>query len=401
MIIKALNVKKPKTKKIKTMTVELTNLTMFPHFSTDLSLRNIYELFPCVPINGIFFRPDKPLPYFGVEGIIISIKSQDYGMRGFRCQTKDGKFPGAMRNCISVDYQYYGKNTNIKIYKNFFQNCCMKSEEEGEDITNSFIEIINKLDETWKPFYELSHEEREEFITDYILPIVCDGNNILPTSSKTLNDNYDEIERTLIENGLDRFIPVVKMFVSFVDFYKTYDEYMEKLNKVIFLETNEDSVFTIKGPLEFIGYMGNRGIYDGDLHEKDIILGFVSSKLLSLGLECSFSNEKGKTMEIISSTGLEDGKMTPNSLIHQISINDTGTLKILSPGKISVVIEEAMRIIEIIKSVINSDDYPGKRRESVGKRIISNIMKKRQNSMYMLSPTTSADDFSEDTDELM
>jgi hypothetical protein len=225
--------------------------------------------------------------------------------------------------------------------------------------------------------------------------------SILNTTDLELNELYDQCETKLIDVGMGNYIECVKSFISFLDFYPTTAEYLDKLDKIMYLETNKLSLFTLSGSFEFIGYIGNRGIYDGDLHEKDIILGYVSSKLLSLGVECSFSNEKGKTMEIITSTGLEDGKMTPNSLVHQFSVNDTGTLKILSPGKISVVVAEAMRIIGVIKEIISTDEYPGKKKDNIGKRIRQNILNRRQSNFYMLSPTSSDEFFLDSADDLM
>lgn len=393
--------KKITEKKIK-MSIKLVNLTMFPEFANGFALQNLYELLPCVPINGIYFDPGKPLPYFGTDGIIISLKSYLYGSRGFRCQTKDGKYPGAMKNCISVDFQYISRNTNIKMFKTKFHICSLDSEDEGEEIMDFLMKMFQELEDVWRPFYNLSFQEREDFIIELILPVISDDNgNLLKTSDPEINDKFEYMISKLAEINALELIDAAKLIISYVDFCKTIDDFIVRSKTLMYLEVNPDSVFTISGKVEFVGFENTRGIYDGNLHQSDIILRHIAKELLNAGINCSYSNEKGKTMEIITSTGLEDGKLTPTSLIHQISINDTGTIKVFSPGKVNVVITETKRIIKMIEEIIDSDEYPRKTKSQMGKKLRQHVVNNNSRTIVIDSPTTSIETLSSDEQELM
>lgn len=342
----------------------------------DLNLENLYELSICTPINNYFFD-GNPLPFFGEEGIIVSLKSFYWGSRGVRTQSKDGKHSGALKGCVSLDYQFNGKNNNLKPFRNVVQIAGLSSEENGIELINSLISTLKVFDRAWKPFFLLSVEERQEFITDIILKIVFDDEeNLLTTSNPLLKSQYKKVCEYFNEQNMTDYIDSTRYIVSFLDFHTTKDEYLEKLNTLIFLEVNDQSVFTTNGKLEFENFRPSRGIYNGEIPYKDIILEFVVKKLLADNVECSFSNEKCKEIKIISYTGLENGMLTPDSLIHQITLSSKGTVKVISPGKSDLVFKATKMIIDKIYDILQDEEYPQKSKRQIQINI-RNLLNKR------------------------
>lgn len=331
----------------------------------DLSLKNLYELSICIPIYNYYFD-GNPLPFFGENGIIVSLKSFYWGSRGVRCQSKDGKHPGALKSCISLDYQFNGKNNNLKPFRNVVQIAGLSSEKNGIELINSLISTLKIFDRAWMPFFLLDVELRQNFVTDIILKIVLDENgNLLKTSDLSLKNEYKKACEYFNNQNMSEYIDATRYIISFLDFYKTKKEYMEKLNTLIFLKVNDQSVFTIKGKLEFEKFRPSRGIYNGEIPYKDIILEFVVKKLLNDNVECSFSNEKCKEIKIISYTGLDNGILTPDSLIHQITLSSKGTIKVISPGETELVFNATKIIMDKIYSIIQDDEYPQKSKRQI------------------------------------
>ena len=373
----------------------LVNLTMYAEFSSDFNLKNLVTLIPCVKIRDYIFDPDKPLPYFGVENIFVSKKSHLWGSEGARCQTKDGKYPGAMKNCVSIDYQVLQKNNNIKIFKNLFHMCGLACEEEGEIITQLLIDTIAELEEIWRPFYNLSVIERYEFINTVVIPIVMnDSGDLFSVDDLTLIQRYDETCETLDKNLIDS----LRMCIAFSEFHPNLQSFLAKLDIIVNLSVNDDSIFTKEGKVVFSGFSEQEGIYNNKLPFSSLVLGFIVVKLIEMGIDASFSNEKDKKIQINVISGIEDGKMTPVSLIHQITLNYSGTLKIISPGKTELVIAEVDKIINVICKIIRSDEYPKKSKSKVKDRLNTKILQVANKFIEIESPTTSVESASSLTD---
>lgn len=369
----------------------LVNLTMYAEFSSDFNLRNLMILIPCVKINDYVFDPEKPLPYFGVENIFVSKKSHLWGSEGARCQTKDGKYPGAMKNCVSIDYQVLQKNNNIKIFKNLFHMCGLACEQEGELITQFLIDTIDELEEIWRPFYNLSFEERCEFMNEIVLPIASENGQLHSINDDLLTQKYEQTCETLKTDGNENLINALRMCISFLEFQVDLASYRAKLESVLELTVNEDSIFTHEGKVHFSGFSEQEGIYNNKLPYSSLVLGFIVMKLLEMGIDASFANEKDKKIQINIISGIEDGKMTPTSLIHQITLNYSGTLKIISPGKTEIVVAEIDKIIKLLCNIIRSDEYPKSNKSKVKDRLNSKILQATSKFIEIESPTTSVE----------
>lgn len=377
------------------MSVELTNLTIFPKFKNPLSLRNIFELLPCVNIKDEFFDKKKKIPYFGVEDIIISIKSEHWGMRGFRNQTREKVDEGSMKNCNSIDFQKYGKNTNIKISKLLFQILSVKSREQGFGILDAMIDTINGVDPLWKEFFKLDQNERNEFINNYIVKTVLYKNStILDTNNQILIERYIVLEKQLINENKENLIGVTKLLISLTDFYKTKDMFIKKMSDIIKLETNEDSVFTLNGKFEYDCIERIDGIYNGTLGQSDLILSFIVMKLLDMEIECSFSNEKEKTIKINRYIEIIDDYGETDNILIQININSSGAVKALSRGRDDFVIDEIIKVLEIIEEIISDENYPNNKNINMGEKLRNFILLKHSNDLIIDSEARKL--FSED-----
>ena len=85
---------------------------------------------------------------------------------------------------------------------------------------------------------------------------------------------------------------------------------VEKLNKIVNLTVSK---FVISNQeICPMGYRYLEGIYIGSIpkiisnQNEQILLQYIVTSLINLGIEASFHNEKGKKIKIITNTGLEN-----------------------------------------------------------------------------------------------
>lgn len=383
------------------MNPKLSNLTRYVEPENELKLKNLYELLICVPVKNFIFG-GKSLPFFGVNDIIVSVKSVSWGSRGARCITASGKTTGALKSSISIDYQFDNKNNNMKVFRTVVQIAGLSSEEEGNNLISNLSNYLKILDKTWMVFYSLSESERIELIETYVFPIIIDENNeMLTTSDEKLIESFKKIEDEFKENDLESLLGPLRFLISFLDFHPTFDEFKEKMKTLIYLEVNNKSVFTESGILNFSKFRESRGIYNTNVPYDVIVLGYVTSKLREMNFDASFSNEKSKDIKIISYTNLDDGKLTPETLIHQTTVSHKGTIKVISPGESSIVINEIKRVSNVICEIIESEDYPKISTRAIQNNIKMLLSKKDFISLTDIKVTENQDIEQESDDELL
>lgn len=323
------------------MTIETVNLAAGVHFENPFCLQNIYELLPCVSIPGFLFDPTKTMPYFGVEKICVGVKSADWGSRGARCITKSGKEIGAMKNCVSIDYQLLNKNNNIKNYHNLIQICGLYSMEQGIKITESYLNFLNKIHKSLIPFFEKKGKERKKFIDEVIMNIVLnDEDEILKLESSRLNKKYQKAIEEYPEMQ-----QCIRIFISYLEWYPTLKEYKKKLKIIKNLSVNKENIFCETGILKVKEYKYLQGTYSDDLKYSSFPLKFLSKELRDRGYAASFSNEKGKSIKL----KLED------PIKYSVTIYDTGNVKIISSEKSSRVIKHAGKFINLLNEILEEE----------------------------------------------
>lgn len=348
------------------MDLRPVNLTLSVIFDKPFDLEKIYELLPCVKIHGYNFDGGK-IPFFGVNDIFIGVKSYDWGSRGIRCYENVEIITGAMKNCVSLDHQCLNSNFNIKIYTRLFHIGGIYSNKIGEDVAINLAGLLNTVNIMWLPFFKLSGEERYKFINDVLLPIVCPNGILLNIGEEIIDHKFNKIK-----DSIGDLVDSLRLLISFVEWYPTIDLYIQKIQKIITFTLYGDNILTNGHVIQIKELINLEGIYIGRIPYDNILLGYVTDKLVSMGLDASFLNEKSRSLKVCTLTGLENLKIKKtNSKIpmHKIVIQDSGKIRITSPGFPDLVMHETLRIMNIICDIIRSPEYPDMSQESISYRI--------------------------------
>jgi len=213
------------------MELNPVNLTINTLFSGKFYLQNLYELLPCFSVPKFIFKEKVNIPFFGINGIIISIKSEKWGSRGVRCQTVNGEYSGSLKNCISIDVQLFDKNFNVKIFESKYHIGGINDVKISEELSKTLNSIILNTEQCWEPFFKLSYNERIEFIK--LIYDISLASNIEDEFNKYSFNELDYAARSSL---------------AFLDFYS--ENFMEKLNKIASLNVINDSILYYKYPME-------------------------------------------------------------------------------------------------------------------------------------------------------
>lgn len=346
------------------MEIRPIKLTIQVDFTQEFILKNLYHLIPCVKIDNYIFTENGGIPYFGVNGIFISMKTHLWGCKGVRCQTLTGVHSGAMKNSVSMDYQYDDSNYNIKIFKNLAHLSGIVSLEFGKKISDDISKTINLVNELWKPFFLLKQEERFYFIQNVLLPMIYHEGKILSTDSEILASRYNEYNGDLKDP--------LRFFISFLDFHGDEQSFFEKIDIVYKLDSINGNTLINTDHTEISKICVLEGIHNGSIPFSNLSLNHIVSKLRELDYDASFFNERSRSIRILDTNGLGEYKIRkPNSKYpgHQITLYDTGKVKVNSPAHPDLVKKIWTDVYKNIKTIINSIDYPLNDFESIFKSI--------------------------------
>lgn len=330
-------------------------------FINNFLIENIYELLPIVPIANFSFKKGTSLPYFNVDQAIVSvvpkiknsksILNMNRGVRTFL----DINSPG-FGNSVSVDFQTFDKNFNIKIsssktIQSKFHITGSKSLEMAQEVTNRLLFQIKLTEEAWKPFFRLKKHDKIEFINK-ILPIVSHNNTLL--SYDTILKKLDEYEATFGE-----FFNCVKLIARYVLEDSQFDMYLNRLNRIVNLDVGSNSIFHTETDIVIKDYDIYNGSYIGNIGYSNLFLTHISIKLIELGYKVSFFN-LGKpglniVIPIIDSTIVHEKKIKQK--VHRFKISINGTVNLNSRGHFNDAITTGMSIINLIRDIVESDSY--------------------------------------------
>lgn len=130
------------------------NIVLYTSLDQDLHLDNLKNLIVCTHVNFKLKNKNgktvrQVIPWFGVEGIVISVKYEKEA-RGIREGSKK-LFPST----IGVDYQSLTKNKYIKIAPRGLHQCAALSWENGIGTYYSMIDFICLMNDKWSSFRAL------------------------------------------------------------------------------------------------------------------------------------------------------------------------------------------------------------------------------------------------------
>lgn len=359
------------------MDLRSVKLTMLMNFSSNINLRNLYELMPCVKINDFVFDKKKSLEFLGVNNIFVSLKSHIWGCRGVRCQTINNDNYGSMKNSVSIDYQFENENYNIKIFSELAHLSKTTDIEFCKRFSKTLIYEFSFVNSSWRPFFLLPYEDRKNLITCLLFPIVFNKDGTIRNlEHPDLHEKYNEY------NG--EYKNVLRSMIGFLDFYPTIEEYFEKLNKICVLESiNGNSIFT-EDQIHIKSYDVIEGVHSCSIPHKNINLIHLTQKLMDKGHELSFFNERSRSVKIVNKIGLENrtvNKTSSRDPANQITISDTGQVKINSPGFPNLVSNVWSTIHKDVNDIINCEEYPSDDINSVIGRMRTILAEKKKKIM--------------------
>lgn len=350
------------------------NLTVSVFLKNKLYLEPFSRLLVCSYIPEFEYVQQEGVPFFGKDNVIVGNKSYLWESHGVRCQGKNGS-KGAMKNCISLDYQLEGENYNIKIYKEKFHMVGINSLETANKIIDGIIKLIDKTNEIWCGFYSMSALKRRQFIMKNILPLTVIDDKLREYDSEYDNDYLEIIEKNKKHKRL------IKEFLKKCMFYENVEELYEALAETCDMTVGQQHIFTVDDSISVKKVTILDGTYMGNINRKDIPLGQTALKLREKGFTVTFQNQKGKFIRIITDTGLENKiiKKTNSRIpLHQINIYDSGHIRVNSPGDINLVVEESSRIISCVVEILDELDFSEDDTDDVVEKMAEILQKVRK-----------------------
>lgn len=217
-----------------------TNMVMVSILDTNLTLPSIYELLTLVHVKyTIGMRHGGgsrvKIPYFGVEGAIVSVR---FGMKSRGIRNEGGQ----LRNVVSIDLQFAGKNIHLKISEHKILLAGALTQEMGNCAFQLTINHIEMVQGHWTHIKSLPIEMRDASIK-WLCDVVrgdedtanIEGKDHKVNKTKDMQDPKMIETLSKIPENLDA--RCIKYLSTFVSEYKYHHEFIGKLVNIFSLET--------------------------------------------------------------------------------------------------------------------------------------------------------------------
>lgn len=151
----------------------ITNVVMVAYFDQNIDLNKLYHAIPIEDFSK--YKMKSKIPFINIEGIIVN-KSYDRNSMGIR------KDSNTMKQIITLDLQYRGKNNHIKVSNGKFHVTGLKNVEDSKetiDYVKKFINCIHQhiininrgsKDPIYDSYSELTSYEKPEDIKFFMKP---------------------------------------------------------------------------------------------------------------------------------------------------------------------------------------------------------------------------------------
>lgn len=366
-----MNCLKEKNKKLKTnnqkMSLRQSMFLVAVVFDNGFIIENLYELLPIVPFTGVTFVKGNPLNYYGIDNAIVSIvpmmKNKNgvkYKIRGIRKNNNiDNVSSGSFGNAIGIDFQTCNKNLHIKICsskknKSKFHITGLRSFEMTKEVTLNLIEQIKLTEKAWTPFFKLNYEQRYILITKIIDMVSCSGE---------LLSYYSDELKNRIEHIKDKFgdyTQCIDLMLRYLVEDSSLAEFSGRLFRIASLSTGSYSLFHNQDAIRIINTDIYNGTYNANLEYTNLNASFISDKLSQMGYRSLFCNfgkpEIRVTIPIVNNTFF-NGSDSNDERAHVFSIKIGGHIGLFSRALPEEAITIGNHLIDIIISIINSDEY--------------------------------------------
>jgi len=228
----------------------IINIAMGIMFENKFIVNNLLEL---IQVNyqhcdGYKYKKSTEVPFFGIKNIIIGKQgvSEAFGIRsGIR----------GFGNAICLDFQNDFKNIHLKISSDIFHITGCKKYEMGINVGENIIKIIEELDEDWIPFFNLSIDEKED-ICNKALQILIENDNLLMYDDPIVLNRFNHIEIKYRKYAL-----IIRNLLLFSYDYPNIESFTNKINKIIRLQTGQNSVFFKGKDIKIIDNHIYNGVY--------------------------------------------------------------------------------------------------------------------------------------------
>lgn len=337
----------------------ISHTVMGVYFQNKFNVAAIFELMPCLPIQG-YVPKTGTFPYFSIPNTIISM-NYNGRTRGITKKTSGGT--GSIPHMLFLNFQSHGKNIHIKLSGCNYHITGAKTQTLGIEVSYLFSSLLVHIDSIWKKFFMLTQADRYKLLYDVLeLLTLTDGvqSRLLMFDEQLAYDRFLDLS-----DEYDDYKDLIKQIMLFTYEHPTVELFMNKLNMISMINPCEYCVFFM-GPKLYAFYSP---IYLGVYNYKfpfNMFLPDIAKILQNRNYTASYTNIKNnQTIYIIIPVYEQNKKNNTMSLkkksskvddkdIHTIEIISNGSVSQKSPSSYA----EAYWIFEKIRNEIYSIVFP-------------------------------------------
>jgi hypothetical protein len=212
------------------MKFRINTIVMAINFCSRFNLENMYELLPCVIMKNYQHTKGKKIPYFGIPNCIVScqMEKKQRGVRNVR----------GFKNCLCLDFQSHFKNIHIKITTaNKFNISGIKSFEMGLESARACLTLICQIEDIWKPFYILQHDDRV-IICKIALDLLTHGETLLMFDDERVIKKFADIPKEY-----QSYLGVIQQIIFFSYEHPSIEQFTNKINRLLMIQPMQYSIF--------------------------------------------------------------------------------------------------------------------------------------------------------------
>ncbi|CAH6418863.1 Hypothetical protein POVN_LOCUS587 [uncultured virus] len=272
---------------------QATNMVMVTILDgdTNISLPALYELLTIVKVDYTIGTKHAggsrvKIPYFGLEGILVSVRF-NMKSRGIRNQG------GQLRNVVSIDLQYAGKNIHLKVSSKKIALMGALTEQMGTGAFQMLLDHMHMVEGHWRHIRGLDQDARQaalRWLCETLLGTPVEGSD-----AYTLK-KFDDLGVTeaFANPPADVDKRAVTYLAMFASEFTYYHEFVNKLNTLFELTTSIYDRAPLMGPPKI-----TNAVYNYSIGQR-VSLIMLCRRLHELGYGVSYHNwHKAKAFRVM------------------------------------------------------------------------------------------------------
>lgn len=310
-----------------------TTITFVSSLNNSINKDVINEF---IPVNHLFHNGERiklqnNIGYFGKENVVINISNKKFA-RGVRT--------AAMKNMISLDFQFNGKNNHSKISDSKITIVGAKSFEEATSATDAILELFRNVKrnmEYAKTVPESIRRRTLEFFINEICKdmIICEGFMRIVYYNESEYD-FSKVDKKLID-----------IFLLYIeDFEIEENERLTSPFKVNISKCNYELEALYKKLQRFLEFpylyegelsVGNSYISNSVYHfnilkdKSKLPIHKIAPYLANKGFDIDFNNSISDGMKICFDINEDTSCRKEKNYKHRFHISQNGSCRLISP----------------------------------------------------------------------